>query len=121
MLKQVPDLVDLIGVIYGLRDPTINEIRYVGYTRGDTARRLWWHLHEAQMRNTCHRHRWLRSLLNQGLKPTIVVLEIVADDWKLREKYWIATLPNLVNSTEGSEGLINPSLETRAKISGKVS
>jgi hypothetical protein len=101
-------------VIYGLCEPgkpCIRTVRYVGYTKHEPEKRLTSHLCEAQHENTCHRHRWLRKLKRQGLRPSIVVLEIIVSPlaWKAREKHWIAKLRktnNLVNTTEGGEGLV---------------
>jgi hypothetical protein len=105
-------------VIYGLFDPSDpNEaIRYVGYTSRDPALRLIGHLKEARKRRN-HRHHWLNSLVKKGLKPQTVILEIVTvETWQERERFWIAQFSNLVNSTAGGEGLVNPSDEVRKRI-----
>jgi hypothetical protein len=112
-------------VIYGLCEPGTEFVRYVGFTKFSIEKRLEEHLIEARARNTCHRHRWLRSLLRQDLKPAIVVLEQVSRySWKTRERWWIAELRKsnrLVNSTSGGEGLIDPSKSVRQRISRKIS
>jgi hypothetical protein len=113
--------------IYGLRDPLTKKIRYVGYTGKGLRRRLWEHISESQKHKDnpgCHRHKWILSLLRQGVEPTIEILETVTEtSWEARERYWIKKLALniLVNSTEGGEGLVNPSSEVRKRISRKVS
>lgn len=113
-------------VIYGLYDPTLEDctIRYIGYTSKSPNRRLVEHICESAAKATSHRHKWVRSLLNKGVKPAIVVLEsVTAETWRERECYWIATLAsgNLVNGTAGGEGLINPTQDVRDRISKTVS
>jgi len=88
-------------VIYGLCEPGTKFVWYVGYTKFPVEERLEGHLAESRDNNTCHRHRWLRSLVRDGLRPAIVVLEqVTSANWEARERHWIAKLkkPNrLVN------------------------
>ncbi len=110
-------------VIYGLYDPRKEtEIRYVGYTGKRIERRLIEHISEAKNSTIInHRYNWLRSLSKAGIKPSIIILEEVSkENWKEREQFWIAKFDNLVNSTAGGEGLINPSQDVKDKISAKV-
>ncbi len=109
-------------VIYGLIDPATNEIRYVGYTSKDVNRRLFEHIDESKHKVTSHKHKWIAKLIKSGSKPEIKILETVNDEnWQDREKYWIDKLGyRLTNSTEGGEGLLNPSLDVRNRISEKV-
>src|ERR1700690_397850 len=112
-------------VIYGLCEPGTKFVWYVGDTKFPVEERLEGHLVESRDNNTCHRHRWLRSLVRDGLRPAIVVLEqVTSANWEARERHWIAKLkkPNrLVNSTNGGEGLISPSRYLRRRIARKVS
>lgn len=55
-----------------------------------------------------------------------MTLEVTtAKNWKAREAYWIASLGaagnRLTNSTDGGDGLINPSKDVRKRIAEKVS
>jgi len=106
--------------IYVLSDPITGEIRYVGVTRQELRARLTEHVKESNFKRTSHRHKWIYSLTRKGLRPTISQIEIVEESMRNeREKYWIAELGktcNLVNATEGGEGLINPSQAVRNKI-----
>ena len=107
--------------IYGLYDPTDETklIRYVGYSSKSIDRRICEHVAESKARVSCHRHKWIRSLIRKGVKPAFVKIEAVtADNWQSRETFWIAFYQGqLVNSTSGGEGLINPSEEVRSRIS----
>ncbi len=59
--------------IYGLLDPTVSQIRYIGYT-DDVNERYPAHLADA---SNCRKARWIRSLDAVGLKPLLVILETV--------------------------------------------
>jgi len=104
--------------IYALVDPRDKRIRYVGKSN-TPKRRLNHHLHDNWV---CHRTNWIKQLLGIGLSPQLIILEEVEQRiWKERECFWISLLRangfNLVNSTEGGDGLENPSEEVRHKIS----
>lgn len=113
-------------IIYGMFDnsqPLPPHIRYVGYTGFEPQGRIAEHMQEAKKNATCHRHHWLRSLAKRGVTPAIITLEKVSiKTWQKREQHWISKLAhlNLVNSTAGGEGLINPSADVRNRISKKV-
>lgn len=113
--------------IYGLYDPSAVEIgapciRYVGFTGFSLDRRVIGHVSDATTGHANHRCNWIRSLLSRGVRPAAMTIEEVSDEnWKERERYWIATLPRLTNSVEGGEGLVNPSEDVRRRISEKVS
>lgn len=107
-------------LIYGLFDPRKPEIiKYVGYTGYTVEFRLPQHIAEANYGKKNHRCNWIRSLLRDGVKPEARVIECVNEDnWQEREKYWIGEYAATVtNTTEGGEGLVNPSQEVRDRIS----
>lgn len=87
-------------LIYALADED-GCIRYVGKTVRTLASRLGQHRRAAR-RGRLPVNRWLRKH-----DASIDLLEIVApsDDWAARERYWIKLFPNLLNLTEGGEGL----------------
>jgi group I intron endonuclease len=113
--------------IYGLIDPTTEQVRYVGKSQ-DAERRFYQHKYrsnnEKHFENT-HLHRWLRKLSREGLTPGLVILEVVEDNyWVEREKHWIAHygLENLCNMNAGGFEPPSPlgrekSEETRQKLS----
>lgn len=111
--------------IYGLHDPRVTprKIRYVGYSGVSVARRLASHILEAKKGCIGHRSNWIRKLLAEGCAPELVILETVrARDWQQREQFWIKKFGHqLTNATAGGEGLINPSIDVRQRISKKVS
>ena len=107
-------------LIYVLLDPRTSEVRYVGKTC-DPQKRLRQHMAEARGKMMSHRAAWVRSLVREGLSPSLVPIEVTTmGAWQERERWWIAELRamgcRLVNGTDGGEGLNNPSAETRAKI-----
>jgi hypothetical protein len=69
-----------------------------------------------------HRGRWVQSVIGRGLKPKLIVIEeVTQDNWEERERYWITHYRqlgcDLTNSTDGGDGISNPSREIRARIS----
>lgn len=91
--------------IYGLYDPTTNELRYVGKANNSQSR-LSRHLNEAKHLNRpiCL---WIRGLLADGKVPIVRVLETVQDDaWKDAERRLIAEhrkTSNLLNLAPGGD------------------
>lgn len=109
--------------IYTLAHPITGEIRYVGKTTSSLNRRLGQHI-AAISRSKSHRASWIKSILKQGLKPIIELIEEV--DYSINnqiEIYWIAQFKawnfRLVNHTEGGEGTIGyrHSEESKLKMS----
>lgn len=115
---------DLMSTIYRLRDPRTNAIRYLGYCSRRPETRLNEHLSRArQGLTTCHRDNWLRSLQDLGLRPRIDVLsdKFPPEKWEQVERYWIAVYRllghDLTNVTDGGEGYVNWTEESRKKLS----
>ena len=111
----------IVTAIYGLTDPRTGLIRYVGKSE-NPEKRLKGHLRD---RRKCHRVSWLQSLTALGLRPGLTILEEIDDEnWQDAERKWIKHFREqgirLTNSTDGGEGLENPSEETRKKISEKA-
>jgi hypothetical protein len=98
--------------IYGLAAPG-EQIRYVGQTM-DLGRRHWAHLNEAKAGKTkTYKNRWVKGLLDQGIEPTIRVLNDVPK-WAANdeERWWISFFRDLgyplVNGTDGGELMHTP-------------
>jgi predicted GIY-YIG superfamily endonuclease len=87
--------------VYVLKDESGNP-RYVGVTT-EPAKRLARHLREAKERRT-HRHRWVMSMVDRGVAPTLEVVE-QTENWDEAERRWIAKLrsdgASLVNGNDG--------------------
>lgn len=105
--------------IYVLVDPRDGDLRYVGQTRNALSRRLRDHLAD---KRPCHRTNWIQLLVRIGLRPIIrIVQHVTQDEANDAERYWISWFKSencrLVNSTDGGDGVYNPTNDVRAKIS----
>lgn len=107
--------------IYILSHPITNEIRYVGQTI-DINARFYRHIFDANQNGfKNHRTAWVKSLLNEGLKPNIDVIDVVNEtNWSFWERYWISQFRtwgfNLVNSGDGGEGTYGRIVSEATKI-----
>ena len=114
-------------IIYGLVDPNLNKIRYVGRSSSG----LWRpnaHRYPSRLsRGQTHCDRWIRKLLAGGQDYSVMVLETSVVDLNAREKYWIAYGKAqgwpLTNITEGGGGTVGyrHSTGTRKKIAKALS
>jgi hypothetical protein len=77
--------------IYVLSDPLTGEFRYVGTTTRSLKVRLQGHISASKELRKDRKHNaiWIRSLLAQGLKPNIQLLETVGSDGRETEIKWI--------------------------------
>lgn len=93
-------------LVYILRDPRDNAIRYVGQTTRGLRIRLNQHISSKKYANN-HRENWIFSLLKLKLKPTIHLVEVCnnIDECNEAEMFWIKTLKQigwkLTNNGEG--------------------
>lgn len=108
--------------LYGLLHPITGELRYVGKTCKKTlSRRLSGHISDSKTGQT-YRARWVRSLLAQGLKPAIELLDEVEGDGASAEVAMIGVARSLgcrlTNTTDGGEGVTGhvASAETKRKL-----
>lgn len=113
--------------IYGLFCPIENTVRYVGKSNKPENR---FRAHLSAARRSSYEHhtsRWIRKLLSQGRRPTLVILEEVAAEvrWQDVERAYIASAADwgwkLTNSTAGGEGLDFICPEASAKYRAKLS
>jgi hypothetical protein len=93
--------------IYGLVCPTSKQIRYIGVTKYSLKKRLNEHLRENKSKT--YKQKWIKSLLNKGLKPNIVLICLTDEsNWIEAEKYYIKLFKTngfkLTNTSEGGEG-----------------
>lgn len=95
--------------IYGLMDPTTEEIRYIGKSVEPETR---FRSHCNDNRVGIYNSRWIQKLARQGLSPRLEILEIIppGGDWQGAEKRWIAKGRSLgwrlTNITDGGEGVV---------------
>lgn len=108
--------------IYALSDPRTSIVRYVGVTFR-SKRRFNEHLSRAMRGGKTYRDCWIRSLINQGIRPLYQVIECgMGDGWQDRERFWIAhyriggKLTNLTDGGDGTPGL-PPSEKCRKAVS----
>lgn len=93
--------------IYYLSCPKTYEVRYVGVTMGTISRRLSQHYYEGSTRKGTYKINWIKSLLNEGLKPNCCVVEHCSDEnWEEREIYHISLFSNLTNKSKGGAGVV---------------
>lgn len=113
--------------IYGLFCPIENTVRYVGKSNRPENR---FRAHLSSARGSTYEHhtsRWIRKLLSQGHRPTLIILEEVAAEvrWQDVERAYIASAADwgwkLTNSTAGGEGLDFICPEASAKYRAKLS
>jgi len=92
--------------IYCLKDPIINDIRYIGKTT-NMKKRLRSHINRSKY-NKYHSAIWINSVIKKGLVPKIELIEECGkNNWQERERYWIkyySGLFDLTNHLEGGEG-----------------
>jgi group I intron endonuclease len=111
--------------IYALVDPRTGDVRYVGASV-DIKRRLREHMQRSKHLDS-HSARWIRQLLDEGLRPSVWQLAIVEDGWQEIERYWINVfrglfrLTNIMDGGQGASAGVPKSAETRAKMSASAS
>jgi len=77
--------------IYGLQDPNDSLIKYVGKTIQPLKVRLNQHIYSRLRSRNSHleKSKWIQSLIDQGQKPEIVLLETTNKrKWKTIERKW---------------------------------
>ena len=111
-------------VIYTLSDPrTPNDVRYVGVTHRQPKARLQRHISNAKKLAVYHSSKWIRSLLQDGLEPEMVIIHVgTGDTWESIETFWIQwhrergfRLTNQANGGRGPVGC-KRTPETRARL-----
>ena len=76
--------------IYTLKHPDTKEIRYVGKTVQQLKYRLATHISRSKKYRYAYVNCWIYSLLQEGKKPIIELIEEVEDNlWEEKEIYWI--------------------------------
>jgi group I intron endonuclease len=118
-MEKLPGRIKGLTYIYALLHPT-GAVRYIGKT--DNPMRRYQH-HLQPWDSKTHKSFWIRKLLRDGIKPVMVILEVVKKtNWRQSEVRWIRRFRSrgfdLVNSTDGGDGStgFKHTDETRKKI-----
>jgi hypothetical protein len=92
--------------IYGLYDPRVGSIRYIGKTVMPVRQRLRGHVYKARSgRTKTAVGDWIRSLLLECVRPETRTLDSANDEnWQAVEREWIAKTSGLLNSNPGGNG-----------------
>lgn len=111
-----------LSYIYGLVDPILNQVKYIGKT-DNPKNRLNEHLRKSKYKIT-YKNNWINSLKEQNLKPEFIIIDMVPEnEWIFWEQHYISLFKSwgfkLTNMTEGGEGG-NFGLEINKKISEKL-
>lgn len=117
---ETPQLASFV-VIYALCEPDTKTIRYVGKAKS-VSKRMTAHRNEKRGTRKC---RWLASLAQRGVVPTLIVLENVqSQSWQKAERKWIARCRlagyDLTNHTDGGEGVGGLDADARARLSAAM-
>lgn len=113
------------GLIYCLKDPRTNLVRYIGQTVSILSKRYNQHLVDYKRRN-CKVNSWIKSLASLELKPIIEIIEDDIDQDKLdnKEIAYIALFKsvgaNLKNHTIGGKGHFGERMTEKAKEKRKI-
>jgi len=109
-------------IIYTLKDPFTNEIRYVGKTTDKNFNNRLKSHRNPHIRADKNQHKlnWLKSIKQKGGLPIMEVLDTTDNDWQLLEQYWISQFKawgfKLVNYSDGGD---NPPIRKQQKESTK--
>lgn len=95
--------------------PITNDIRYIGRTKNKLSYRLSNHINTSKSNHNTYKINWIKSLLKQGLKPTINLIKEIDCTWEeshIIETYIIKEyfekgykLVNLVDRGSGNYGI----------------
>lgn len=108
--------------IYTLEYPEGN-VRYVGKAK-DLNKRLQGHV--SKIKERTHKNNWVRSLLSNGVKPIMKVIEELdeTEDWAFWERFYIFQFRawgfDLTNATFGGDGLSNVTSQLKNKLSNSL-
>lgn len=106
--------------IYCLVDPIDNLPKYIGKSKTPD-KRLYEHIRRSSKGKT-KKNSWIIYLLNNSLKPTMEIIDIVdINQCNFWESHYISLYKswgfNLKNMTNGGDGFSDMSMETRKRIS----
>jgi hypothetical protein len=107
--------------IYALAEPGNGRVRYIGKSIRPLER-LSNHRND---KSTCHRTNWIRLLASRGHNPVMGILDRLhpSQNWQAAERAWIKYGReagwDLINETDGGDGVLNLSPEAKQKLSAR--
>lgn len=118
-MKKLPIMKNYI---YCLSHPITNEVVYIGKTK-NPKKRYKDHCRKDKNRYATKLSMWKHKLFLENLKPSFFIIDEFDSEIDYWEKHYISLFRylgvNLLNMTDGGDGLQNPSIETRRKIGDK--
>lgn len=96
--------------VYHLVDPIDHAVRYVGKSTSPSAR-LKEHIRESEERQNTAKKRWIKGLLDQGLRPVMVIVGKYPTDQHARVResaechQHLATILNIHDPAKGASDL----------------
>ena len=88
--------------IYGLKVIGSDEIRYIGYTKRELSKRLYYHLFDAKSGLKYRKCNWIRKN-NYNIEIILIEDNLSYKEALDREVYWISQYTNLTNMTKGGD------------------
>jgi hypothetical protein len=94
--------------IYHLVDPNTKTVKYVGKSTNPKSR-LRSHIQESQESQNTEKKRWIKSLLNAGQQPVLVIVATYPDDTSARTresaecKTHLQTILNIHDPAKGAK------------------
>jgi predicted GIY-YIG superfamily endonuclease len=104
-----------MALVYGLHRINDATIRYVGLTTKSIERRFYEHQHSAKSGKNQPVYKWMRKY--NDITFTVLANNLTKEEAVAKEIELIAFYEDLLNCTDGGDGLINPSIATRKKMS----
>lgn len=104
--------------IYALIDPFTFKVRYIGKSIRPKERLM----NQLNENSKTYRTHWIKYLKSRGKRPIQVILQELKDEenWQEAERKWIRIARkhgwNLVNCTDGGDGVINLSGESKERL-----
>ena len=118
---MIEEIDDIKNYIYLLSDPTTNKVVYVGKTK-NPKKRYKDHCRISKNEHKTKLFKWKNSIIKSGKFPIMTVILETSNIDKY-EKYYISLFKSnghdILNMTDGGDGLQNPSPEVRKKIGEK--
>lgn len=108
-------------IVYGLVDPMTHQLRYIGKSERGLARPAQHSMPSKLGKDKTHKGNWVRSLVAQGLRPEVVVVQELPSKDILRdaETFWIAYFKSmgcpLTNHCRGGTGFTGKHTEESKK------